>query len=260
MEDIFLRLLSETNPASDRIATALKKSDSVESDLKHIREYVSSPTDQRHASHAPEAEHRSVTSGPGDSANQPQSSAPKAVLWEDIFSITNYPQPELDVIVGTAIEEAKRTGRTVPAELQDKDLPQKVMGEYYARQIAQSLMRVAPQCGFQITDQEAFNIAANSLANNLLPAVPLTPHERQIAIEIQYQTIIQYGEKFGSTGESDAALRADAERMVRFGEREPSGLQKAAWKVGEASGCFSVLIFLASITLAISVVLVFTAT
>lgn len=106
--------------------------------------------------------------------------------------------------------------------------------------VAGSLMirevqRQASELGYEVTDEQAFNIVANQNASQTLIAAPLTPAERKVAEELYYLRVKELMSDEVSSGNlTDAQARELARNSVAWGEQGPTRLQK----IGHASGCF----------------------
>lgn len=133
-------------------------------------------------------------------------------------------------------QEAERLGFRQD-QLRDPAVHDRVFHDSLIAHRADTAKGVAADLNIPITDEQARAIARNSLVPEVLanPA-PLTPAERTIAAELYYRAILAAAARHGATVSEESA-RFDAQRMIRFGERGLTFLQK----LGRSAGCLLML-------------------
>jgi hypothetical protein len=133
-------------------------------------------------------------------------------------------------------QEAERLGFQQD-QLRDPAVRDRVFHDSLIAHRADTAKGVAADLNIPITDEQARAIARNSLVPEVLanPA-PLTPAERTIAAELYYRAILAASARHGANVSEEAA-RLDAQRMIRFGERGLTLVQK----FGRSAGCLLML-------------------
>ena len=133
-------------------------------------------------------------------------------------------------------QEAERLG-IGQEQLRDPAVRDRVFHDSLIAHRAETAKAVAADLNIPITDAQAQAIARNSLVPEVLaePA-PLTPDERTIAAELYYRAILAAAARHGAAVTEESA-RNDAQRMIRFGERGLTALQKFS----RSAGCLVML-------------------
>jgi len=102
---------------------------------------------------------------------------------------------------------------------------------------AETAAAVADELGLDLTDQQAENIARNSLVPEIATGpARLSAEERRLAEELYFHAIRAAAARHGETIE-DAVARVEAQRMVVTGERGLTRVQRFS----RACGCLVLL-------------------
>jgi hypothetical protein len=133
-------------------------------------------------------------------------------------------------------QEADRLG-IGQDQLRDPGIRDRVFHDSLIAHRAETAKAVADNLHLPITDEQARSIARNSLVPEVLdkPA-PLNADERRIAAELYYHAILAAAARHGVAVTEESA-RNDALRMIRFGERGLTAIQKFS----RSAGCLVML-------------------